>query len=83
MPVIGQYNYSTMGLHNKTVTSSDHANDLICSQWEEAIIKAQRMPDTPFDLMQQETINQIHNNNQNHMKYKPPLVSRDHNKKIH
>ena len=35
---------------------------LISSEWEEAIIKEQRKPDIPFDLMQKDTIDQLHNN---------------------
>jgi hypothetical protein len=38
-------------------------NGLISPEWEEAIIKEQRIPDVSFNLMQKETIDQIHNNN--------------------
>ncbi len=41
-------------------------NGLICSKWEEAIIKEQRMPDIPFDLMQKYTIEEIYNNAHNY-----------------
>jgi hypothetical protein len=43
-------------------------NGLISSEWEEAIIKEQRIPDVPLDLMQKETIDQIHNNNNHNHK---------------
>jgi hypothetical protein len=66
VPLVGQYNYHTNGTKNNRTTEELQGNDLICSVWEEAIIKEQRMPDIPFDSMQKDTIAQLHNDNQNH-----------------
>ncbi|CAF0723105.1 unnamed protein product [Adineta steineri] len=60
IPVLQRYNYQTNSTKNKTTTEEDHHNNLICSKWEEAIIKEQRVPDTSFDLMQKDTITRIH-----------------------
>ncbi len=63
VPLVGQYNYHTNGTKNNITTQEQQGNDLICSEWEEAIIKEQHRPDIPFDSMQKETIAQIHNKN--------------------
>ncbi len=67
IPIVVHYNYHTNGTINKMDTQEQQDNGLISSEWEEAIIKEQRIPDVPLDVMQKETINQIHNNhNHNH-----------------
>jgi hypothetical protein len=45
------------------MVKQEQESDLICPSWEEAIIKEGRMPDMPFDLMQENTIVKTHNNN--------------------
>ncbi len=62
VPLVGQYKYHTNGTKNNVNTQEQQDNGLICSEWEEAIIKEQHVPDTPFDSMQKETIVQIQNN---------------------
>jgi hypothetical protein len=66
VPIIGQYNYYTNSNNIKSSVQEQHGEGLICSEWEETIIKEQRMPDVPFDLMQKNTIDQVHNNNHDH-----------------
>jgi hypothetical protein len=68
IPIVGHYNYHTNGTINKMDTQEQQDNGLISSEWEEAIIKEQRIPDVPLDLMQKETIDQIHNNNNHNHK---------------
>ena len=60
-PMIGQNNYSTNGITNIKSTQEQHGNGLICTEWEEAIIKEQRLPDVSFNLMQKDTIDHLHN----------------------
>lgn len=50
-------------LNTKTnVIEHEHRDHtLICPRWEEAIIREHRTSDVPFDLMQKETIDMIHN----------------------
>ncbi|CAF4098198.1 unnamed protein product [Adineta steineri] len=62
-PIIRQCNYRTNGKQNSGINEEEQNNNLICSKWEEAIIKVQQMPDIPFDLMQKNTIDHIHNKN--------------------
>ncbi len=62
VPITGQYNYHTNGTKTNMITQGQQDNGLISSEWEEAIIKEQRIPDIPFDLMQKDTIAKIHNN---------------------
>jgi len=66
IPLVGQYKYHTKDTKNNMNTQEQQDNGLISSEWEEAIIKEQHMPDIPFDLMQKETIAQIQNNDPNH-----------------
>ncbi len=63
VPLVGQYNYHTNGTKNNITTEEQQGHGLICSEWEEAIIKEQQRPDIPFDSMQKETIAQIQNKN--------------------
>jgi hypothetical protein len=69
IPIVGHYNYYTNATINKMDMQEQQDNGLISPEWEEAIIKEQRIPDVPLDLMQKETIDQIHNNNYNHANY--------------
>ena len=65
VPLFGQYNYHTNGTQNNMNTPEQQESHLICSEWEEAIIKEYRTPDVPFDLMQNESIYKIHIDNSN------------------
>jgi len=70
IPIFLQYNYHTNGTKKTTMTTQkQQENGLICSEWEEAIIKEQRKPDASFDLMQKDTIDQIHKSNLNDKNY--------------
>ncbi len=62
IPIVGHHNYYRNGRKNKNAIEGQKDNGLICPAWEEAIIKEQRMPDIPLDLMQKQTIQQIHKN---------------------
>jgi len=68
IPLVAHYNYHTNGAKNKPNIQEQKDQNLICSHWEEAIIKEQRMPDVPLDLMQKETIDQVHNDHPNQNK---------------
>jgi hypothetical protein len=59
--VYGQHNYHSNSTNKNMTTQQQQDHGLICSEWEEAIIKEQRTPDLPFDSMQKDTIDQIHN----------------------
>jgi hypothetical protein len=61
IPLVGQYNYRMNGTKAKMTTQEQQDNGLICSKWEEAIIKEQRMPDISFDSMQKNSIAHVHN----------------------
>ncbi len=65
VPLFGQYNYHTIGTQNNMNTPEQQESHLICSEWEEAIIKEHRTPDVSFDSMQKESIYKIHMNNSN------------------
>jgi hypothetical protein len=62
IPLVGHYNYHTKGAKNKSNMQEQKDQGLICSHWEEAIIKENRTPDIPMDLMQKETIDQVNKN---------------------
>lgn len=62
VPIIRQYNCHTNSTKNEITTQEQQDNGLISSEWEEAIIKEQRMPDISFDSMEKDTIAKIHNN---------------------
>jgi hypothetical protein len=64
--VVGQYGYHTDNSKSKMTMQEQEDNGLICSKWEEAIIKEHRMPDIPLDLMQKYTIDEIYNNAHSH-----------------
>ncbi|CAF2039964.1 unnamed protein product [Rotaria magnacalcarata] len=59
--IILRSNFGVDMMRNKTVEHARHDNDLICSSWEEAIIKECRKPDIPLDILQKQTIDTIHN----------------------
>ncbi|CAF0797854.1 unnamed protein product [Adineta ricciae] len=61
MPVLEHYNYCTFSDKGERNVEEKKDDNLICCEWEEAIIREQRSPDIPFDLMEKQTINQVHN----------------------
>lgn len=66
IPFVGYANYHTNGATNKSNVQDQRDHGLICSHWEEAIIKEHRMPDVPLDLMQKETIAQVRDDHHQH-----------------
>ncbi len=66
VPVLQGYSYHTNNTKNTATTEEQQGHDLICSKWEEAIIKENRKADIPFDLMQKTTIDYVQNNNHNY-----------------
>ena len=60
--LVKQYKCHTDSTERKTTLQKQHDEGLICSEWEEAIIKEQRNADISFDSMQKETVDQLHNN---------------------
>jgi len=65
IPLVGQYNYRTNGTKTKVTTQEQQDNGLICSKWEEAIIKEQRTPDISFDLMKKNSIEHVDKKSKN------------------
>ena len=62
MPVFGHYNYCAFSDKRECNVEEKKDDTLICCEWEEAIIREQRSPDIPFDLMEKQTISQVQNN---------------------
>ena len=57
--IVGQNSYNTKNNENRIPTEEQLENNLICSKWEEAIIREQRTPDISIELMQEQTIKEI------------------------
>lgn len=66
IPMAEYCNHYMYQINKRTSIQESKDNDLICPEWEEAIIKEHRTPDVPLDLMQKETIERIHKNAYSH-----------------
>lgn len=51
--------YNVNNEKNSGFENERHDTGLICSKWEEAIIKENREPDMPFEIMEKQTITAI------------------------
>ena len=62
--ILGQHNYGTNGTNsnNNATTQKQPDHALICTEWEETIIREHRTADVSFESMQKDTIDQIHSN---------------------
>ena len=66
IPLAAHYNYHTNSAKNESNVQEQGDHGLICSQWEEAIIREHRTSDIPLELMQKETIDQVHKDHHKH-----------------
>jgi hypothetical protein len=72
--IIKRCSHNVNSKKNTMVELEHHDHTLICPRWEEAIIKEHRKSDLPFETMQKDTIDIVHNKN-NIIKQQPYLES--------
>jgi hypothetical protein len=59
--IVKRYNSNVNSKKNKVVENEHRDSNLICPRWEEGIIKEERKPDLPVDIMQKVTIDMVNN----------------------